>query len=115
MKTSSHLLFICSLITPLLVFAKDSADTPEERIEFSASSQRAFDRSGHVVTHHILPGGTVMAKHNGSVGNITVARRAADGTIETFCTTDLAAAKAWMAGDNPSESHTTLFLEGERR
>ncbi len=110
------LFYICFLTAPLLVSAEDtkvSGYTAREKVEFTASSRRAFDRSGNPVVHHTLPDGSLMTKHHGSIGNITVARRGPDGIIETFCTTDAEAARAWMAGEDLAYGLNALNLDNE--
>ena len=74
--------------------------TPKEQIKFSPSTGLAFDHSGATVVHRTLPDGSQFADHNGSMGNVTVARLGADGSMETFCTSDEDAARAWMAGED---------------
>lgn len=82
--------------------------TLEENIEFSNVTRTAFDHSGQRVIRSTLADGTQVADHNGSMGNITVARMGADGNIETFCTTDETAAKAWMAGEGGKKPVASL-------
>ena len=116
MKFNMPLFYIFLLTAPLLVSAEDtkvSGYTAREKIEFTASSRRAFDRSGNPVVHHTLPDGSLMTKHNGSIGNVTVARRGPDGNIETFCTTDAEAARAWMAGEDLANGVNVLNLVDE--
>jgi len=73
--------------------------TPKEQIKFAPATQTAFDHTGNRITHRTMPDGSRAADHNGSMGNVTVARMGPDGNIETYCTTDEANAKAWMAGE----------------
>jgi hypothetical protein len=72
--------------------------TPKDQIRFSPSTTDAFDFSGQKVTEVRLPDGTIMANHNGTMQSVTVARVAADGSIETLCTTSLGEAREFMAG-----------------
>lgn len=67
-------------------------------IRLSADIERAFDRSGQLVTRRTLPDGTEVAEHNGTMQNVTVARIGADGKIETFCTGNREAALDFLAG-----------------
>ena len=80
--------------------------TPREQIEFSDSTRAAFDHSGATVIHSTLADGSQFADHNGSMGNVTVARLGADGTMETFCTSDEDVARAWMAGEDVGKDKT---------
>ena len=57
----------------------------------------------------------MMAEHNGTMGNVTVARLGADGRLETLCTTDEKAAKTWMAGEDESPRMATLNLEDKEK
>jgi hypothetical protein len=85
-----------------MVFAAEEAAhryTAKERIAFSPATKRAFDRSGKTITHSTRADGSSSTEHNGSMGNVTVARMGPDGTVETYCTSDEPAAKAWMAGE----------------
>lgn len=91
--------------------------TPRAEIAFTASTKRAFDRSGKYVTEAKRPDGSTQVSLNGSFQNVTVARIGPDGTIETFCTTDQEQAKDFMAregafADAPSPSST---LSGDVR
>lgn len=72
--------------------------TPKDQITFSPSTTDAFDFSGQKVSRVLLPDGTVMMKHNGTMQSVTVARVAADGSIETFCTTNGTEAREFMSG-----------------
>lgn len=105
------------LVTPPCIAAEagDSQRfTDKDQIEFSPSSKLAFDRSGNRVSHLFLTGGVMLAEHNGSMGNVTVARLGADGALETFCTTSEAAAKAWLAGEGLAAPIQELHLSGEQ-
>ena len=118
MSSRKSLVLFSLLLNPFLVAAGDQEDhrfTAVDEIEFTHESRVAFDRSGGLVTHHTLPGGVLMAEHNGSFGNITVARRGADGKMETFCATSEQAAKAWMAGLDTLESVTTLNIDEQEK
>jgi len=85
--------------------------TAKDQIKFAPETNLAFDHSGAQVTHSTLANGTQVAEFNGSMGNVTVARLAADGSIETFCTTDASAARAWMAGEDGSPLSKTQTAE----
>ena len=111
MSPKKNLFFICLLINPLLLVAEEQKGhkhTPGGEIAFRPSSRAAFDHSGQLVTHRILADGSMMAEHNGSLGNVTVARLGPDGKVETFCTTDEEAAKSWMAGEIGRSSVASL-------
>ena len=73
-----------------------------------APSQAAFDHSGKMVTRSVMADGSIVAEHNGSLGNVTVARLGPDGKVETFCTTDAVAARSWMAGELGRRAVTSL-------
>jgi hypothetical protein len=103
-NTRTILYFICLLISPLPVIAGEQAErrlTSMDEISFAPSSKAAFDHSGARISSKVLVDGSIVAEHNGSLGNVTVARLGADGRLETFCTTDEDAAKSWMAGGEP--------------
>ena len=61
-----------------------------------------------MLTHSTLADGSVIADHNGSMGNVTVARMGPGGIIETFCTTDETAARAWMAGEDGKQKTASI-------
>lgn len=82
--------------------------TAKDKIKFASSTQTAFDRSGKTVEQSVLPDGSLMAKHNGSIGHVMVARRGPDGKIETYCTSHEDGAKAFMAGESATASVTSL-------
>ena len=103
MRLFSYLSLVCFLACPQIVLAADPSGhkfTPKEQINFAPATRTAFDHSGSRVIHSTLADGSRFADHNGSMGNVTVARLGADGTMETFCTTDESAARAWMAGED---------------
>jgi hypothetical protein len=111
-----YTLFFSMLISPLLAVAEQAEPhkySNREEIAFEPSTQVAFDRSGTQVISKIQLDGSIIAEHHGSLANITVARRGPDGTVETFCTTDASAAKAWMAGADALKPATSvnLFIE----
>lgn len=111
MKCVRYLSLLCILASPQPLIAAEPGEhryTPKEQIAFSPATMRAFDHSGQAVIHSIMPDGSHAADHNGSMGNVTVARIGPDGAIETFCTTDEAAAKAWMAGEDGRKLATSL-------
>ena len=117
MSFRKHLIIATLLINPVLLAAeaqKEHKYTAREEIVFAHSSRVAFDRSGKILTHSIQADGSLRAEHNGSLGNVTVARLGANGEMETFCTTDEAAARSWMAGEHgvkPDASLTTSDLD----
>jgi hypothetical protein len=111
------LVFTGLLVTPPCIAAEagDAARfTDKDQIEFAPSSKLAFDRSGSDVSHLFLTGGVMLAEHNGTIGNVTVARLGADGRVETFCTTSETAAKAWLAGEDRAAPSHELHLAGEQ-
>jgi len=102
MKLTKGIALLVILVCPQLAF---SAETPEiiytqkDQIFFETATLKAFDHSGKSVTHSTHADGSESADHNGTMGNVTVARIGVNGKIETFCTTDALAAKAFMAGE----------------
>jgi hypothetical protein len=111
------LVFTGLLVTPPCIAAEAgdaSRFTDKHQIEFSPSSKLAFDRSGNRVSHLFLAGGVMLAEHNGTMGNVTVARLGADGAVETFCTTSETAAKAWLAGEDQAKPFHQPHLAGEQ-
>jgi len=114
MKLFSYLSLVCFLACPQVLFAADPSEhkfTPKEQIKFAPATRAAFDHSGSRVIHSTLADGSQFADHNGSMGNVTVARLGADGTMETFCTTDESAARAWMAGEDLPKDSTMSTVE----
>lgn len=108
-----YFLVVCGLLSlPALAPASEDRTATGETIEFAPVSKAAFDRSGTRVSHRFLPGGAMLAEHNGTMGHVTVARLGADGRMETLCTTDENAARAWMA-DEPVHrpKHAVLRLD----
>ena len=102
LKYVQYFVFVCVLTCSQIVFAIEEAEhryTSKERISFSPATKRAFDRSGKTITHSIRADGSSSSEHNGSMGNVTVARMGPGGTVETYCTSDEAAARAWIAGE----------------
>ena len=113
MKFVHYLSLICVLASPQLLIAATPGEhryTPKEQISFSPATMRAFDHSGLAVIHSEKADGSQVADHNGSMGNVTVARMGANGMIETFCTTDEAVARAWMAGEDDKKLTASLNL-----
>jgi hypothetical protein len=116
MSSGTRLFILVLLFNPGLLIAEQEqapSYTPSEQILFAPSSQIAFDRSGKFVAEHTLVDGAIIAHHHGSIGNVTVARLGANGVVETYCTGDMDAAKAWMAGEfdvNPATA-VTINLE----
>ncbi len=84
--------------------------TPKEQIVFTPATMLAFDHSGKMLVHKVNADGSSITEHNGSLGNVTVARLGPDGKIETFCTTDILAATAWMAGETGNKTATPVNL-----
>jgi hypothetical protein len=110
MNHIKYLALVCILCGPQIGFAAGKFDhqyTPKEKIVFSPKAMIAFDRSGKSIKHHTRKDGSTMSEHNGSMGNVTVARLGSDGKIETFCTHDAESAKAWMAGEIGIKSAVT--------
>jgi hypothetical protein len=102
LKYIQYFVLVCVLTCSQMVFAVEEAEhryTAKERITFSPATKRAFDRSGKTITHSTRADGSSSSEHNGSMGNVTVARMGPDGTVETYCTSDEPAARAWMAGE----------------
>lgn len=102
MKFVQYFVLVCVLTCSQIVIAVEEAEhryTAKERIAFSPATKHAFDRSGKTITHSIRADGSSSSEHNGSMGNVTVARMGPDGTVETYCTGDESAARAWMAGE----------------
>lgn len=101
------LVFLLSFSPALLAAgAGEHKYTPREQIEFEPSTLAAFDHSGEKVTYRTLADGTEVAEHNGTIGNVTVARLGPDGKIETLCTSDEEAARAFMAGEDIIKNKT---------
>jgi hypothetical protein len=104
-KSVKYTLLICILIAPQFAVSEGQEQhqyTDLQEINFALSTQVAFDRSGKQIVSEFLADGSILARNHGSLANITVARLGPDGQLETFCTTDADAAKAWMAGANVS-------------
>jgi len=102
MKSSGYLLVTILFSFSRLAIAAETGEpepTAGNQITFAPSTEAAFDHSGSRVIHSILADGSRFADHNGSMGNVSVARLGADGNIETFCTTDEAAARAWLTAE----------------
>jgi hypothetical protein len=102
LKYVQYFVLVCVLTCSQMVFAVEEAEhryTAKERIAFSPAIKRAFDHSGKTITHSTRADGSSSSEHNGSMGNVTVARMGPDGTVETYCTGDESAAMAWMAGE----------------
>ena len=107
MKIMGFLSLICLLVFPQVLIAAGPTEqkfTPKDQIKFTPSTKAAFDHSGTNVIHSTLADGSRFADHNGSMGNVTVARLGADGSMETFCTSDEEAARAWMAGEDTGKN-----------
>jgi hypothetical protein len=111
--------YVCHLSLALLLsvsqlsVAAEPAEhsyTPSEQISFAPATMTAFDRSGKFITQRLLAGGTTISEHNGSMGNVTVARVGPDGKVETFCTGDASAARSWMAGELGKQPDTSLAV-----
>ena len=113
MNQIKYLVLVCIMCGPQLSFAAGGTGvqyTAKEQIEFSPESMKAFDHSGKLVKHSVHADGSESADHNGSMGNVTVARIGSNGAIETFCTSDAEAAKAFMAGETHTISGNVIDL-----
>jgi hypothetical protein len=113
MKPKKFLFLFCLSVAPLFVMAEEQKGQwfpTRDEISFAPSSEAAFDRSGKLVSHKTLAGGALIAEHNGSLGNVTIARLGPDGKVETFCTTDEEAAKSWMSGEEIEAPIATLNI-----
>lgn len=101
MKRARCLWLFCLLACPAVLVAAGDPKTSESPIQshtLTLSTLRAFDHSGSSVVHTARPDGSLMADHRGSLGHVTMARFAADGTIETFCSSHESEARHWMTG-----------------
>ena len=95
------LLTSLALLSPVSLMAESPEEQkyPElEDIRFSPAVERAFDYSGKLVTQVTLPDGSVFARHNGTMLNVTVARVGPDGEVQTLCTSSRTEAAAFLAG-----------------
>lgn len=111
-RTSQYLLSSCLLLLPIAApAADDHSYTDPEKIKFDAATRAALDRNPDRVRHYRLRGGVLLAEHGEMIGSMTVARRGTDGHIETLCTTDERAARAWMSGAPGTAPVITLELE----
>ena len=114
-KTLVLISLLASLV-PVPAQTGGEAEFPvSDEIEFTPGIKAAFDRSGQHITHHSLPDGSVMANHHGSAGHITLARINTNGVLESFCNTDEAAARAWMAGENLRSDIAELETDSEKQ
>ena len=73
---------------------------------FVAATLKAFDHSGKAVIHSVRADGSRVADHRGTLGHVMVARMGADGTFETYCTTEESAAEAWLSRQETGPSTT---------
>lgn len=111
MKHIRFLSLACILVSPQLLVAAEPGEhryTSKDQINFAAATLAAFDHSGKQVSRSVSADGTITADHNGSMGSVTVARLEANGTVATLCTTDIAAAKSWMAGEGGNKPVISL-------
>ena len=111
MSSLKYLPLIFILISPqtLLEIEKDKHRyTHKDQIVFTKATRAAFDHSGQSLTRTLNVDGSVAVDNNGSAGNVTVARLGPDGNIETYCTTDIEAARSWMAGEGASQATVTI-------
>lgn len=108
----SVILMVTLILPHTLIAAEQNQHsyTPKDQINFAPATITAFDYSGKLVTQRRLADGSVMADHNGSMGDIAIARLGPDGKIEIFFATDIVAAKAWMAGEIGTKPVTTLSV-----
>ena len=95
MRLPLGLFAVLMFLFPLTVVAANSENS-DKKVQFQPETEVAFDHSGKFITHKTEADGVQTADNNGSMQNVTVARLGANGKIETFCTTDKAAAVAWM-------------------
>ena len=95
MRLSVGVFAVLGFLFPLTVAAANS-ETADKKVQFQPETEVAFDHSGKFITHTTEANGVQTADNNGSMQNVTVARLGANGKIETYCTTDKAAAVAWM-------------------
>ena len=111
MSSLKCLSLVFFLVSPQILLATEQDQhryTQKEQIEFTEATRTAFDHSGKPQTHASFAGGSAAAENHGSAGNVTVARRGPDGKIETFCTTDIAAAQSWMAGEVATQATVSI-------
>lgn len=95
MRPPVGLFAVLVILLPLTVAAANS-ENAAKKVQFQPETEVAFDHSGKFITHKTAANGVQTAHNNGSMQNVTVARLGANGKIETYCTTDKAAAVAWM-------------------
>lgn len=103
------LIFI--LVSPQLLLAAEQDKhryTQKEQIVFSEATRTAFDHRGKSLTRTLQVDGSQAVENNGSAGNVTVARLGPDGNIETYCTTDIEAARSWMAGEGVNQTKASI-------
>ena len=103
--------FIFILVSPPILLAAEQDRhryTQKDQIEFTETTRTAFDHSGKPLTRTLQVSGSQVVENNGSAGNVTVARLGPDGNIETYCTTDIEAARSWMAGEGASQATVTI-------
>ena len=103
--------FIFILVSPQILLAAEQDQhryTLKEQIVFTEATRTAFDHSGKTMTRTLRVDGSQAVENNGSAGNVTVARRGPDGRIETYCTTDIAVARSWMAAEGDSQKTVTI-------
>ena len=113
MKFLGYLSLVSCLACPQVVIAAEPAEpeyTPKKQIKFAPATKAAFDHSGKLLTQSTLADGSLIADHHGSMGNVTVARMGPGGVIETFCTTDKSAARAWMAGEDGTKATPSVSV-----
>ena len=111
MKYVQYLALVCLLASSQLALSVENAEhkySSKDQIAFTRPSMAAFDHSGALVVHSVKADGSKVADHNGSMGNVTVARMGPDGKVETYCTTDAKSAKAFMAGEFAKRSAAAL-------
>ena len=117
--------FVCTLVLALLFASSINAQDPptgpavqlpdRASIRLAPATERAFDRSGQLVTRRTLPNGAQVAEHNGTMQNVTVARIGEDGKIETFCTTEQEAALDFLAGLDKAGGGNAKVPPGAKR
>ena len=116
MNFPTSIVALAAIFTPLIANSAGPVEvpsTPRDSIVLSEATDLAFDRSGRYVTTETRSDGSIIAHHNGSLQNVTVARVGPDGRIETFCTTDKERAVDWIARSDgrPSSTHPELPVE----
>ena len=114
--TRKHLFTALALIASPMAYAQQNGDVEfpaRDAIELAPATEQAFDRSGSQMVEKTLPGGMVLVEHVGTLRNVTVARRSADGTIETLCTDDREEALDFLSGADRRSVTQSVNLPGD--